>query len=86
MTISELLEMDIQTLSSMTDDELKEHLKPYLNITRPELADKTLNRKTNTKVSKRTTSRKNQDLLAGAKALLAGDVDKARFLAKGQIK
>lgn len=36
MTLEELLEMDADALSKMSDDELKKHFEPMLNVTRPE--------------------------------------------------
>lgn len=38
MTLEQLLDCDADTLVKMTDTELLEHFKPYLNVTRPELA------------------------------------------------
>lgn len=40
MTIEELLECSAEQLEKMTDAELEEHFKPFLQITRPELAPK----------------------------------------------
>jgi hypothetical protein len=40
MTIEELLDCSAAKLAAMSDAELEEHFKPYLTITRPELAPK----------------------------------------------
>lgn len=40
MTLEALLEMDAETLSKMSDDELKKHFEPMLNVTRPDKAPK----------------------------------------------
>jgi hypothetical protein len=37
MTLEQLLECDAATLEKMTDEQLLEHFKPYLTVTRPEL-------------------------------------------------
>jgi hypothetical protein len=36
MTIEELLNCDIAELEAMSDDELREHFKPYLAVTQPD--------------------------------------------------
>ena len=36
MTLEELIEMDADALSKMSDDELKKHFDQYLDVTRPE--------------------------------------------------
>jgi hypothetical protein len=36
MTIEELLNCDIAELEEMSDDELREHFKPYLAVTQPD--------------------------------------------------
>ena len=38
MKIEELLECSAEQLQAMTDAQLLEHFKPYLNVTRPEFA------------------------------------------------
>lgn len=38
MTLEQLLDCDADKLIAMTDAELLEHFKPYLSVTRPELA------------------------------------------------
>ena len=38
MTLGQLLEMEPEVLEKMTDAELLEHFKPYLEVTRPERA------------------------------------------------
>jgi hypothetical protein len=38
MTLAQLLECDAATLEKMSDAELLEHFKPYLDVTRPERA------------------------------------------------
>lgn len=38
MTPEQLIECDAAQLSAMSDAELLEHFKPYLSVTRPELA------------------------------------------------
>lgn len=38
MTLSELLDSDAPTLEKLTDAQLLEYFKPYLSVTRPELA------------------------------------------------
>lgn len=38
MSIEELLECSAAQLQAMTDQELLEHFKPYLTVTRPEFA------------------------------------------------
>ena len=40
MTLEALLEMDADTLSKMTDEELCKHFEPMLNVTRPERQEK----------------------------------------------
>lgn len=40
MTLSELAELTADKLEKLTDKELEEILKPYYNVTRPELAPK----------------------------------------------
>jgi len=88
MTITELLGTSVEELEAMTDDELVKHVEPYLNITRPELAAAKLPTRTKqTKINKpkKYTRSNNAALMAGAKALLAGDVAKARQISKGQI-
>lgn len=40
MTIEQLCECSADELEKMTDAELLEHFKPYLSVTRPELAVK----------------------------------------------
>ena len=36
MTIEELLGCDITKLEKMSDEELREHFKPYMSVTQPE--------------------------------------------------
>jgi len=36
MTLEALLEMDAATLEKMSDEELKKHFEPMLDVTRPE--------------------------------------------------
>jgi|TARA_R100001443_G_scaffold109841_2_gene121439 hypothetical protein len=36
MTIEELLNCNIAELENMSDEELKEHFKPYLSVTQPD--------------------------------------------------
>lgn len=38
MTLSELLDSDASTLEKLTDAQLLEYFKPFLSVTRPELA------------------------------------------------
>lgn len=38
MTLEDLLDCDADKLIAMSDEELLNHFKPYLNVTRPELA------------------------------------------------
>jgi hypothetical protein len=40
MTLETLLEMDADTLAKMSDEELKAHFEPMLNVTRPDRAPK----------------------------------------------
>ena len=40
MTLEQLLEMDAEQLSKMSDEELKKHFEPMLNVTRPDRAPK----------------------------------------------
>ena len=40
MTLEQLLDCDAVTLEAMTDEQLLTHFKPFLNVTRPELAPK----------------------------------------------
>jgi hypothetical protein len=36
MTLEQLLEMDASTLEKMSDEDLRKHFEPMLNVTRPE--------------------------------------------------
>jgi hypothetical protein len=38
VTIEEIIELPIEKLKAMTDEELLQHFKQYLDVTRPELA------------------------------------------------
>jgi len=40
MTLEALLEMDAEQLSKMSDEQLKAHFEPMLNVTRPDRAPK----------------------------------------------
>ena len=40
MTLEQLLEMDADTLSKMSDEELLKHFEPMLSVTRPDRAPK----------------------------------------------
>ena len=57
MTHEEILNCSADKLEKMTDEQLLEWYKPYLNITRPELADKPVKsspRSVNTNTYKRS--------------------------------
>jgi hypothetical protein len=37
MTINQLLDFDLEKLQAMSDEELLEYFKPYLQVTRPDM-------------------------------------------------
>jgi hypothetical protein len=94
MTISEILGMDIDTLESLSKEELEEYCKPFLNITRPDLAKKHgpmagLKKKIRKPSGSGggTMKGKNAAFLEGLKILAeTGDMEAAKKASKGEIK
>lgn len=86
MTLEQLLQCDAATLKGMSDKELLEYFKPYLNVTRPELAEKPARKSPTTAVKeyKPTVQLTPQKQRALELLAASGDVDMS-FL-KRQMK
>jgi len=67
MTLEALLEMDADTLAKMSDEELKKHFEPMLNVTRPDRAPKRTGNSSGTKIVEYISPQKQAvlDLLKG---------------------
>ena len=85
MTISEILGISVDELEKMSTEELTEHCKPFLNITRPDRAEKPSKTKTKRKQSS-IYSTKNKAFLAGLEKFVeTGDIEEARKAKKNIV-
>ena len=79
MTLEELLDCSPDVLEKMTDDELLEHFKQYLPVTRPELATKPSKsssvRRTNEPTGSRERRKAKYDMLSSLAKSMGVDLE-----------